>query len=738
MPLPFEELPTLSLKARADTTTADDSGPTCKDGDTSSRCEKPAGASNSTLPIILGSLLVFFFFLCIPCRIGLISDRVPIFIAILVLVWLHQRHLRKLKREDAMDKTKSMDFGMGTSPVSRNSTGIPGEEKSQGQSRRQISMDISVSSPYLLPAGIHGSRESLHSMSRTGDDRYGRPMTAGSGFGQPQQQPHSPLSNNVASPWSDPNPRRDHDNSPYAHSTRHEDSPTGSQMSMTAELLRGAQQMPTSTPPRSASLLKDSPSPPRAPQITTPSPAVTRSSASKGLSVNTGHVERDSYTENDGADLRRSHMHLAKHIQVQQPAPVKAPSASPASSAPSGSPSPSALPASLQVGQPSSPPVVPQVDITLSPSPDVEPPVGTAVTTQSPRPVSDDQSDYGDGIQFRFSVASAGDGASQNAPPKGNPRKSLAPGAFDERRLSMGYRPLPPEGNPDDTPEERAMRIRSFYKEYFDDSNPGPNPPGPPFPAHQGEPAYEEDYEQGDRFDYYDDSAAVYDHETGRYQIPGGRPFAEPIVRRAMTPPPRMPPRFNPQSRSSSSSGGRFMPPGPRSYSSVSGRMGPGGRPPPPQRRPFVPPQPLHNLPTPHLLKEDAFASPIMFAPPSRLPGADSGSGRGGVRPYSPSVSPHVPLASAFADLAALPTPHMLRKSGTYTALDFAPPRKFRNDEGMGSDAGSIRSNRSGVSAMQVQNIRSGAYRVSRIPQDVVPVKEQMTNNLKPTWGMRP
>lgn len=64
MPLPFEELPTLSLKARADTTTgSDDSGPTCKDGDTSSRCEKPAGASNSTLPIILGSLLVFF--LCV-------------------------------------------------------------------------------------------------------------------------------------------------------------------------------------------------------------------------------------------------------------------------------------------------------------------------------------------------------------------------------------------------------------------------------------------------------------------------------------------------------------------------------------------------------------------------------------------------------------------------------------------------------------------------------------------------
>ena len=111
---------------------------------------------------------------------------------------------------------------------------------------------------------------------------------------------------------------------------------------------------------------------------------------------------------------------------------------------------------------------------------------------------------------------------------------------------------------------------------------------------------------------------------------------------------------------------------------------------------------------------------------------------RGGQRPYSPSVSPHVPLASAFDELAVLPTPHMLRNSSTFTALDFAPPRKFREDGSMGSDSGSIRSNRSGVSALQVQNIRNGAYRVSRIPQDVVPVKDDMTSNLKPTWVMRP
>lgn len=78
----------------------------------------------------------------------------------------------------------------------------------------------------------------------------------------------------------------------------------------------------------------------------------------------------------------------------------------------------------------------------------------------------------------------------------------------------------------------------------------------------------------------------------------------------------------------------------------------------------------------------------------------------------------------------------MLRKSGTFTSLDFAPPKKFRDPDTM-SDAGSIRSNRSGVSAVQSQAIRNGAYRVSKIPQDVVFTKDDLATTLKPQWGMR-
>ncbi len=50
------------------------------------------------------------------------------------------------------------------------------------------------------------------------------------------------------------------------------------------------------------------------------------------------------------------------------------------------------------------------------------------------------------------------------------------------------------------------------------------------------------------------------------------------------------------------------------------------------------------------------------------------------------------------------------------------------------SDAGSIRSNRSGVSAIQQQAIRNGAYRVSRLPGDQIFLKDDIANALKPSW----
>ncbi len=62
---------------------------------------------------------------------------------------------------------------------------------------------------------------------------------------------------------------------------------------------------------------------------------------------------------------------------------------------------------------------------------------------------------------------------------------------------------------------------------------------------------------------------------------------------------------------------------------------------------------------------------------------------------------------------------------------------RFKNADSS-SDAGSIRSTRSGMSAAQLHNIRAGAYRVSRIPKEVVGTKTDNVSSLKPTWDLRP
>lgn len=79
---------------------------------------------------------------------------------------------------------------------------------------------------------------------------------------------------------------------------------------------------------------------------------------------------------------------------------------------------------------------------------------------------------------------------------------------------------------------------------------------------------------------------------------------------------------------------------------------------------------------------------------------------------------------------------HHLRKSGTFTALDFAPPRRFGAAD-TASDAGSIRSNRSNMSRAQLGALRAGAYRVSRIPKEVVGTRDDLLSQLRPSWDQR-
>lgn len=80
---------------------------------------------------------------------------------------------------------------------------------------------------------------------------------------------------------------------------------------------------------------------------------------------------------------------------------------------------------------------------------------------------------------------------------------------------------------------------------------------------------------------------------------------------------------------------------------------------------------------------------------------------------------------------------HTLRKSSTFTGLDFAPPRKFVNDNDARSDAGSIRSNRSGLSNVHAQAIKNGAGRISKLPGDQIFTPDALAQTLKPSWGLR-
>jgi hypothetical protein len=205
-----------------------------------------------------------------------------------------------------------------------------------------------------------------------------------------------------------------------------------------------------------------------------------------------------------------------------------------------------------------------------------------------------------------------------------------------------------------------------------------------------------------------------------------------------MTPPPRAPPRFGRPGHNSNGSmaSGQRMIGRPRGMSTQSGRMAA-----PQPRKPMPPPSALTSLPTPSKLKEDSMVfNAIDFAPPvsyrDRQLGRRPDSPLGNPRPFSPAVRPHTPLASSFDDLAVMPSPHLLRKSGTFTALDFAPPPRFRDPGSSGSDAGSIRSNRSGMSNTSRMAVRAGAYRVSRIPKEVVGTKDDIMQSLRPKLDM--
>lgn len=78
---------------------------------------------------------------------------------------------------------------------------------------------------------------------------------------------------------------------------------------------------------------------------------------------------------------------------------------------------------------------------------------------------------------------------------------------------------------------------------------------------------------------------------------------------------------------------------------------------------------------------------------------------------------------------------YALQKESNFSGLDFAPPKRIRDPDSQ-SDAGSIRSNRSGLSRVNESAIRNGAGRVSRLPGDIIFSQAQMETQLKPKFDM--
>ncbi|KAI5359931.1 hypothetical protein Slin15195_G117910 [Septoria linicola] len=681
---------------RDSTTSSSRASSTCKKGDDSGTCETPASRQNiQNIAIAMGVV-------------------VPLLIAAVILAVLHRRLRKKQRQEDLHDPHKSLDFGMdGVEPIS---TRKPKRGKQQpemsvqeisghGRPKRTpgLSMDMNIGSPYMLPPGLNGSHESIHSMARAHDEH----------------DPYRPVT--LMRPSTDGGSIRtgrfQGDNgSLYSMSTGHH-----SALQDKAGLLANARPMSQTFGRRADSM---------SPQEQTASGEFPHRQMHSSINRNAPPPIRKPSLDKNLPEI------LEKDLQVTPREALPSPS--------------------IVINEPTVPepvakelPTPPRLSDTTSSSSIPMRGDSMLTTDQSSRPES---SNYGDDEPASlaplvphhavnvtdhdepydidpimiYTEYENDDLPSPNALPqrKQSLAAPAAAAAAGNRLSVMGVRPLPPD-MPEDNPEVRANRIRSFYKEYFDDSKPHPAN------AQYTDPGYV--YDDG----YLD--GIVYDPKTGGFFAPGqhAKPWAQGPARRAMTPPPRARPRVS----DNSSTGFQYHSRRPSmAYSTMSGGR-PRGRTLP--KKVLPPPSALNSLPTPHKLREnDMVFNPIDFAPPSSFRELQNGrrpdSPMGVSRPYSPSVRAFTPLASSFDALDVLPSPHHLRRSGTFTALDFAPPSKIRDPAGnlSPSDAGSIRSNRSGISAVQHHAVRDGAYRVSRIPKEMVTTRDDLAHQLRPKLDM--
>ncbi|KUI67239.1 Triple functional domain protein [Cytospora mali] len=703
----------------------------CSDSTSSNTCEKPTNM-NVTSEITIGVLIpVLVVFVC-------------------VLFYFHRRNVKRQAAEDAIEAHKSLDFGVETGNVGgkkrQSKLGFGGEKSKK---TRGLSLDMNLSSPYLLPETVQGSRESMHSLAKTLHQ---------------QDDPYRPVANYINDTGSI---RSFEKTGRYTPSTI---------TTSTKRMSRTSYAYPKSPGYNGPPPLRQN-SYPKSPLTPSASSSLTAvESTSSEVTPPPATVKEQTVPEHEPLPHHNEAPAIPEIPEIQQPAPV----------AQRGVP----LPPTVQ--EPEEELNMPQFSNGSNESVDETGMVSNTITNassgiglgllngpqvsevasspttqkvnigpahQSVSAVIVDTDDYAD-----YLAATESDDEGRG---RGRVRESglLLP-TQNSNRLSVGFRPLPEEGVEGEDPETRANRIRSFYKEYFDDSKDANRQTqflggGGAAGAGAGAGNYGVAHGGGDA--NYMGDAAYFDPDSNQFIMP----YAQPVSRRAMTPPPsgsRFPgprgpgprgpgpmgprgpgPRGPGRGHAGSISGmsmpraGSAMSFGPRPDSSASARAprsgsAMSGKP----RKPMPPPAPLPTLPTPGKLTDDHFSliNAADFAPPAPI--QDRAAGRsqsplGERRAYAPKLPAASPLMSTNDEMAALPSPHMMRKSSTFTGLDFAPPRKFKDPENM-SDAGSIRSNRSGVSQAASYAMRSGAGRVSRLPEDAVFTQASAVDSLKPTW----
>ncbi|KAI1388848.1 uncharacterized protein F4822DRAFT_260169 [Hypoxylon trugodes] len=671
--------------------------------------EKPVGSS-TTVPIVLG--------VCIPLGI-----------AFLILIYLHRRTTIRQRREDETDKYKSMDFGFEGNVATKGNkrrSAFFGKEKEPGH-KMQLSMDMNLSSPYLLPPNLHQSRESMHSLARSlhqNEDPY-RPVTsyAGSDVGSLRsfQKGGNRESSLYTSKTRTSGDRDSSRNTPTLNTANNlpprQKSLPSSPLQELAPVAQppsrreSAEEMPPLPAKNEFRFVDDSSTLPHVPEIQEPPAAAGQALSKEPIATSRPLSEESGNVAGHGDSMALPEFEFQPETDGLG---IMGPRASQNSA-----------------------------DVSLRDSNTV--PASVRPPRKESLPVgSNFAQDYQDyAAHYDVDAPVQHEQEYPHSAGLGVPEQ-------ENRRLSVGFRPLPPEDFLEsEDPEFRANRIRSFYKEYFEDTKVVDHGKPPPIPQ---QATYYEDYDAG-----YLGDGAFFDPDTNAFVMP----YAQPVTRRAMTPPPNsrrpmpgpgqrgprgphgphgsmnMPgPRGRPRAGSTMSAN-RWAPMSPRPDSSASNPRFMGGKP----KKPMPPPAPLNTLPTPSKLRDDSFAlmGAVEFAPPPTFKDVTAGRSQSPIgerKPYMLNTPIHSPLVSAFDDTPALPSPHLLRKSGTFTALDFAPPRRFKDPDAM-SDSGSVVSNRSGISSANLSAIRNGAGRVSRLPGDTVFTQASMNNTLKPSWNMR-